>query len=346
MERKNDPPFLTVIIAAYQAERFLQQCLQSLLEQTVLDFQVIIVDDASTDGTRAIAAEFEKEDPQRFVCYTLTHRGLGAVRNYGLSLVQTPYVQFLDADDWLPKDFVACVKRKLDKSEETDLLFTLPRCYNEQTREYEPWYDHDVIVNRLCRLPEPFNAHTSPILFGLQPSSCSKVYRTGFLKRIAFAFPQGVLWEDVYPHFFIVGQAQTCRVMPESGFVYRRNHGQQITQTRSKRALDMAEQLQKVYQLLQPQTWGEECWAYYLARVMQFSKWMFSLCVPAVVFQLSRQTHRLYCEIDGRYWQYYLKAKNKPDRKDVVFYRYMRSFLWLPLGYLFFLYKNKNQKDV
>jgi glycosyltransferase involved in cell wall biosynthesis len=89
-------PLVTVIAAAYNGERFLQEALASVFAQDFDSFEVVFVDDGSEDGTAEIAQSF----PLRYVYQA--NQGLPAARNVGLGLARGQFVAFLDDDDWLP----------------------------------------------------------------------------------------------------------------------------------------------------------------------------------------------------------------------------------------------------
>ena len=91
---------LSVIIPVYNAERYLRRCLDSVLAQTLREFEVICVDDGSTDGSAAILAEYAAKDT-RVRVRTQENRGQGAARNRGLEVARGEYIYFVDADDEL-----------------------------------------------------------------------------------------------------------------------------------------------------------------------------------------------------------------------------------------------------
>ncbi len=94
-------PRVAVVIAAYEAERFLSRAVESALAQTLADIEVVIVDDGSTDGTGSVARGFESRDP-RVKVLARTNGGPGAARNEGARASSAPALLFLDADDHLP----------------------------------------------------------------------------------------------------------------------------------------------------------------------------------------------------------------------------------------------------
>ncbi len=101
---------ISIIIASYKKERFIEQTLESILHQEMQDWQLIIVDDHSTDGTPAILKEWEQRDPRIEVLFNTENRGANRCRNQGLQMAKAEYVIFLDADDLLAP---YCLKQRL-----------------------------------------------------------------------------------------------------------------------------------------------------------------------------------------------------------------------------------------
>lgn len=94
----NGGPFASVVVPVYNVEGYVADCLLSLMDQTFLDFEVVCVNDGSTDGSRGILAQFEAADP-RFHVIDRENGGLSAARNTGLDHARGAYVCFLDSDD-------------------------------------------------------------------------------------------------------------------------------------------------------------------------------------------------------------------------------------------------------
>src|SRR5690349_8686628 len=96
-------PRLSVVVPVYNVERYLDECLASLAAQQVADFEAILIDDGSTDGSAAIAQAYADRDP-RFRLISQPNAGLGAARNAGIALAQGEFLAFLDSDDKVPAD--------------------------------------------------------------------------------------------------------------------------------------------------------------------------------------------------------------------------------------------------
>jgi glycosyltransferase involved in cell wall biosynthesis len=107
------PPQISVVIAAYNAERFIRETLESVLGQNLHNLEVIVVDDGSTDGTQQVLRSIS--DP-RFTVVRQDNSGVSAARNAGLALARAPYIFFLDGDDLLTADALSRMVKTLDSN--------------------------------------------------------------------------------------------------------------------------------------------------------------------------------------------------------------------------------------
>ena len=99
-------PEISVIIPVYNVEKYLERCLNSLVAQTFLNFEVIIVDDGSTDESGKICDSFAKIDP-RFQVFHTSNNGVSNARNYAIKNSSGTYLAFLDSDDYIEPDMLA-----------------------------------------------------------------------------------------------------------------------------------------------------------------------------------------------------------------------------------------------
>ena len=121
-------PKISIIIPVYNVEKYLCECLDSILNQTFQDFEIICVDDGSTDRSLDILQEYKRKD-DRFVIIQQNHFGAGFARNSGIRIAYGKYIQFLDADDYFEStmleelynhaekygaDLTVCSSRKVD----------------------------------------------------------------------------------------------------------------------------------------------------------------------------------------------------------------------------------------
>ncbi|GEM_PF-6476763 len=109
-------PVITVIIPCYNSERFLRQTLDSVLQQTYTDWEIIAINDGSDDGTQDILAEYGERYPEQIRFYVTENRGVSAARNLGTTHARGIYLQYLDSDDLLLPESLG---RKVAVLEET-----------------------------------------------------------------------------------------------------------------------------------------------------------------------------------------------------------------------------------
>lgn len=99
-------PVISIIVPIYNAEKFLVKCLKSILNQDFTDFELLLVDDGSSDNSRAICAEFALCD-SRIIIVDGNHKGAASARNKGLDIAIGRYVVFVDSDDWVESNYLS-----------------------------------------------------------------------------------------------------------------------------------------------------------------------------------------------------------------------------------------------
>src|SRR5258708_4888702 len=115
-------PIMSIIIPVYNGERFITAAMESVQAQTLADWELIVVDDGSTDATPIILAEAAVDERRRVV--RQDNAGLAAARNWGLAEATAPYVAFLDADDRWHPSYLAEMCAALDKAPRAPAAFT------------------------------------------------------------------------------------------------------------------------------------------------------------------------------------------------------------------------------
>lgn len=114
---------ISVIIPAYNVEFFIRRCLSSVLEQTFIDFEVIVVDDGSKDRTGAIIKEYQQQDT-RVIGVFKENGGVTSARNAGVALARGEYLFFLDGDDYVPRTALSDLYRQIEE-DHSDIVFGL-----------------------------------------------------------------------------------------------------------------------------------------------------------------------------------------------------------------------------
>ena len=138
-------PKVSVIIPVYNVEKYLRQCLDSIVNQTLHDIEIICVDDSSTDSSYTILQEYAKKD-NRIVILQQQNTGAGAARNMGIDVAQGEYVHFLDADDYLLNDAYEKLYQTA-KLYNVDFVKAKAYCFDNNTGEQvsDPYYELQIL---------------------------------------------------------------------------------------------------------------------------------------------------------------------------------------------------------
>ena len=320
----NNQPLITVIIPVYNVEDYLNKCLDSLLEQTLMNHKVILVDDGSKDGSARIAKQYVERHSDIFHYIYQENGGQGSARNNALRLVDTPYILFLDSDDWLMPRTIENITKRLSREQEApDIIFMNPVVYDMATRTYSEWSDTEML-DRLFEGKHTLSPRTTPEMYALEASLCRSAWRTEFLRMHHFAFPEGVKWEDVFPHFFLFYWARRCIKVDHAGFFYRINSGNQTTSSSGRKRLDIVPVYATTLKYAIENNWNDEEVAYVLHMLQLFARWSVDVTRRDVRKELVGELHTLYSKIPKKYYQAYLQVV-KPDRKMRIFWNTLRT---------------------
>lgn len=323
MERKMET-LITIIVPAYNVEKYIRECVNSLIHQTRMNHKIVIVNDGSTDRTEEVCMELKKDHEELITYVSQENQGLGGARNTGMKYVDTPYLCFLDSDDWLNSYFVECFSKMIERTDELpDLVFTLPWVYDSVTKCVMEWKDkklYDQIFEASDGSSKVVtNARKRPELYALEVNACRKIYKTAFLKEQEFQFPLKLKWEDVPGHFQLLHEANTCMALPEIGFFYRVNQGGQITSGGGASRLDMVPIFKQLLEVQEKFDFNAVERAYVLRVIVDFSMWSVEVTNQDYIDSLLNGFHDLYKTFRKEDISYYLTYISPNKEKDSGF---------------------------
>ncbi|HEX6457755.1 MAG TPA: CDP-glycerol glycerophosphotransferase family protein [Thermoleophilaceae bacterium] len=239
-------PLISAVVPIYNVEDYLRPCLESIAAQTVQDFEVIMVNDGSTDGSAAIAEEFAAADP-RFILVTQPNGGLSRARNTGSAEATGEYLWFVDSDDLIPADAFELLVTPL---QETGSDFATGNA-NRLT-------ETGIVPARfLARAFERTRLRTHitkfrPLL--ADRTAWNKLWRRSFWEENGFRFPDGRIHEDIPVTLPAHFKARSVDVIAEPVYLYRVREGANlsITQRRleNKALLDRMSAVEEVRDFL------------------------------------------------------------------------------------------------
>jgi glycosyltransferase involved in cell wall biosynthesis len=188
-----DNPLISVIIPVYNSEKYLERALDSVLNQTYKDLEIIVVDDGSTDGSGKIIAKYQKKDP-RIISIRQKNSGQAAARNAGIRLAKGEFLTFLDGDDAYDKDFILKLLNGFDDGDIDIAVSGMLYCrVKEKTKK-------PVYVKKIRnRLPgESIKTYLVYLLSvdGAMYAVINKMFRTELIKKSKLQFSEGLYFGE------------------------------------------------------------------------------------------------------------------------------------------------------
>ena len=234
-------PRFSVIVPVFKVQGFLRECLDSVLEQSYQDIEVIAVNDCSPDGCGAILDEYAARDPRVQVLHLPENVGLGRARNAGMPLATGDFLFFLDSDDTLTPGALRAMADRLDASGDPDVLvFDYARTY---------WWGgtrRNVLAHVLTEVDGTFTVAEHPEILDLLMVVWNKVYRREFVHKHAFEFPPGY-YEDTPWTFPVLLSAERIATLDRICLNYRQRRQGNILSTTSRKHFDIHDQYERVF---------------------------------------------------------------------------------------------------
>ena len=224
---------ISVIIPVYNSEKYLKECLDSIIGQTFTDIEIICINDGSTDDSLKILNDYADEDG-RIKILSQENRGQGSARNNGLSIAKGDYIYFMDSDDILKEEAlsetyeVAC-----DKS----LDFVMFKLINYddaigkyfQQHLYEMPKISEIVQDRIFSYED-----LGDDIFQMAVSPVNKLYDRKFLTDIDVKFPEDVIFEDNVFFWKMFLKAKRAFFIHEHYYIRRRHESSTTSSTNSR----------------------------------------------------------------------------------------------------------------
>lgn len=209
-------PKVSVIVPVYNSEQELRDCLDSLVEQTEKDIEIIVIDDGSTDNSPEIEAEYQKKYPNVKVYRNERNLGQSETRNRGIELAEGDYIAFLDSDDYVNPGmyeelYQAAVDNNMPELIVTGLSFVKGNEYRKK--------DLTFIGKQSTTIIHPMENPDQ--VFFESPSLCNKLFRKDTVKN--YKFLDVSAWEDIAFSFTRFLEANTVISKPTANYFYRRD---------------------------------------------------------------------------------------------------------------------------
>lgn len=207
---------MSIIIPVYNVSQYLSRCLESVINQTLKEIEIICIDDESTDGSREILERYAQQD-NRIIFRTQKNQGQGSARNHGLSIAKGKYVQFLDSDDFYEPD---CCKKMYEvmEKQKVDVACFEPNVIYEA---YSFRKKEDAVYFSLKQ--KGLQTITPSTVKTIDVNCWNKTFRRKFLEDNNIRFPEKLHFEDVAFFWFWVTKAKITYFLKEHLINYVRH---------------------------------------------------------------------------------------------------------------------------
>lgn len=208
---------VSVVIPVYNVEKYIKQCLESMINQTLNDIEILIVNDGTKDNSMNIVKEYIAD--QRIRIINKENGGVSSARNVGIREAKGEYIYFIDSDDWVEKDIL---KTLYDENNAEDIIFTNFIYYKDTTGDKR---------NKKYKFPDKSCKKEGKYFFynDAEVLVWNRLYRREFLLKNNLLFPEGIIHEDEEFSFKSLMLAEKVKYIESYKFYYRTSREGSIT---------------------------------------------------------------------------------------------------------------------
>lgn len=217
LKDKENLPLISVIIPVYNVEKYLERCVESVLNQTYQNIQIILVNDGSSDGSPALCERIAKEHPDKVSFISQANIGLAGARNSGLGVAKGEYVAFVDSDDWIAPDiYTKCIAEIQEHN--CDIVdFKVVYTDGEKIPAQKEISQTITVTGQNILYDYLYRGQTETCPF----SACRKLYKRELFNGVEF--PTGKINEDIATNFRVLSNAKTLAHISDVGYYYYQN---------------------------------------------------------------------------------------------------------------------------
>ena len=204
---------VSIIVPCYNVEKYLEQCVESLVNQTVENYEVLLIDDGSTDQTPELCDQFEKKYKDKVKAYHKKNGGLCDARNYGIKKAKGKYLMFVDSDDWVKPNFVELPLKKAEEGFDI-VTFDAIEIYDGAKEGYHRG-----------NFDGPNQEKKTFLLYSTNPSfAWARLYDYKLFEHVMYPDPN-IWYEDIATTPILLSYAENICHIKEDLYYYRQREG-------------------------------------------------------------------------------------------------------------------------
>lgn len=223
-------PLFSIVMPVYNVELYLSKAIESVLSQTFSDFELILVDDCSPDGSGALCDKYAQSDARVHVCHLAENGGLSNARNKGMDLACGTYLTFIDSDDYVTDDLLQKVYESLQINQADAVVFGMVEDYfsadGALLESYSISYGKDLYISDVETLRKEVIELERKTLLGY---STNTFYRLDIIKENSISFQKITLIEDILFNLDFVRCAETANILDFTPYHYMKRSDNSLT---------------------------------------------------------------------------------------------------------------------
>lgn len=237
MTKINKVPMISIIIPVFNVEKYLKKSLDSIINQTYKNFEIILINDGSTDDSLKICNEYLKVD-SRISLINQNNAGAAAARNCGIRKATGDYLFFVDSDDYINEKCLEFLVEKIDEFDSDYITCDYYKCYEDnKSIEYINLFPNEI--------KEGFNKHILAM-----PGPVCKLIKRSLFKNNATFFPEGIIFEDNAIMPFIASLSSNPKHVNKALYYYLQREGSSLNQKNYNKSFeDIFKSLEILYNL-------------------------------------------------------------------------------------------------
>lgn len=207
-------PKVSVIVPVYNVEKYLSRCLDTLINQTLKDIEIICVNDGSKDNSLSILKKYAQKD-SRIKIIDKQNEGLSIARNDGLKYACGEYIGYVDSDDWVDLNFYEKLYTAAKKYNSDIACCNIIRCGKKIKKYRIKYLKEDFFTDNIAKL--------KAVKIPKYNYVWNKIYHRENLIKTQIIFPKGKTYEDIAWSIQIIYSLNGIVTVPDTGYYYRKN---------------------------------------------------------------------------------------------------------------------------
>ena len=218
-------PKISILVPVYNVEKYISQCLDSLIAQTCPDIEILCVDDCGTDNSMHIVEQYAQKDPRIRILHHSHNQGLSASRNTALSQANAPYIMCCDSDDYYEPTMCEKLYRAITGNPvEMAICGTKIHYETDENRKKDDDGYYRIAFEGTMQVNDQ-------VLNETDVSAWNKIYKKEIFLKYQIAWPVGLKYEDAYVFYAYTCWINSIYFIPEKLYNYRRRLGSIMNKT-------------------------------------------------------------------------------------------------------------------